>query len=183
MKTKKDSEPVLIGKVGSPSGLRGEFRVTLYAAGSDNLKEGKVLLLKHAEKGAGTGASLSAGIERVRYQKDRPVVKLEGYDDRTAVEALRGMEISIEASDLEELPEGEHYVRDLIGCRVADIASGGAGEIGVLKDVIQNTAQSVLEVETPEGKTVLIPAVDAFLRSIDEEAGLIEVELIPGFLD
>ena len=30
---------------------------------------------------------------------------------------------------------------------------------------------------------VLIPAVDAFLRKIDEEEGLIEVELIPGFLD
>jgi ribosomal 30S subunit maturation factor RimM len=52
-----------------------------------------------------------------------------------------------------------------------------------LKDVIQNTAQSILDVETAEGKSVLIPAVDAFLRGIDEEAGIIEVELIPGFLD
>ena len=206
----RNSGPVVLGRVGSPSGLRGEFRVTLYAADSDNLKEGKVLLLKHAEnesKGTVPSDSLSAKIGHVRYQKDRPVIKLEGYDDRTSVEPLRGMEISIEAEDLEELAEGEHYVRDLIGCRVVDIAgaadgkecageegaSGGgdaskggtsaAREIGVLKDVIQNTAQSILEVETAEGKTVLIPAVDAFLRNIDEEAGIIEVELIPGFLD
>ena len=97
------------------------------------------------------------------------------------------MDVSIRACDMEELPEGEHYVRDLIGCRVVDIAQGVAGEggaeVGVLADVIQNTAQSILDVKTPDGKSVLIPAVDAFLRSIDEEAGVIEVELIPGFLD
>ena len=177
MKTKTGSDPVVIGRVGSPSGLRGEFRVTLYAQDSDNLKEGKVLLLKHAEN------EISARIERVRYQKDRPVIKLEGFDDRTSVEPLRNMEISIDSSDLEELPEGEHYVRNLIGCRVVDIADGGSKEIGILQDVIQNTAQSVLDVRTAEGKSVLIPAVDAFLRKIDEEEGLIEVELIPGFLD
>ena len=98
-----------------------------------------------------------------------------------AAEEIRGMEVSIFVSDLEELPEGEHYVRDLIGCRVIDTTDGR--EVGILKDVIQNTAQSILEVGTAEGKSVLIPAVDAFMRNIDEEAGIIEVELIPGFLD
>ena len=175
-KTNKTNETVLIGKVGSPVGIKGEVRITLYAQDSTNLKEGKVLLLERA------GKTMSAAIERLRFQKDRPVVKLEGVDDRNAAEEIRGMEVSIYASDLEELPEGEHYVRDLIGCRVVDIADNNR-EVGVLKDVIQNTAQSILEVETAEGKSVLIPAVDAFLRGIDEEAGVIEVELIPGFLD
>lgn len=165
-------------------GIKGEVRITLYAQDSDNLKEGKVLLLERASKKAADvqhEADLCYKIRRVRYQKDHPVVKLEGIDDRNAAEEIRNMEISIYADDLEELPEGEHYVRDLIGCKVIDLTKGE--EIGVLKDVIQNTAQSILDVETPEGKSVLIPAVDAFLRSIDEEAGMIEVELIPGFLD
>ncbi len=174
-KTDVSQEKVLIGKVGSPVGIKGEFRVNLYSQDSGNLKEGKVLLLERAEK------SVSGAIEKVRYQKDKPVVRLKGIEDRNAAEDIRGMDISIYAKDMEELPEGEHYVRDLIGCRVVDIAQGGA-EIGVLKDVIQNTAQSILDVSTADGKQVLIPAVDAFLRSIDEEAGVIEVELIPGFL-
>ena len=156
-------------------GIKGEFRVNLYSRDSGNLKEGKVLLLERAER------SVSGAIEKVRYQKDKPVVRIKGIEDRNAAEDIRGMDISIYAKDMEELPEGEHYVRDLIGCRVVDIAQGGA-EIGVLKDVIQNTAQSILDVSTADGKQVLIPAVDAFLRSIDEEAGVIEVELIPGFL-
>lgn len=156
-------------------GIKGEVRITLYAQDSTNLKEGKVLLLERA------GKMTEAAIKRLRYQKDRPVVKLEGIDDRNAAEEIRGMEVSIFVADLEELPEGEHYVRDLIGCRVVDTTDGR--EVGILKDVIQNTAQSILEVGTAEGKSVLIPAVDAFMRNIDEEAGIIEVELIPGFLD
>ena len=165
----------MIGKVGSPVGIKGEVRITLYAQDSTNLKEGKVLLLERAGKTAKTA------IKRLRYQKDRPVVKLEGFDDRNAAEEIRGMEVSIFASDLEELPEGEHYVRDLIGCRIIDIADGR--EVGILKDVIQNTAQSILDIETEDGRNVLIPAVDEFMRGIDEDAGIIKVELIPGFLD
>ena len=165
----------MIGKVGSPVGIKGEVRITLYAQDSTNLKEGKVLLLERAGKTAKTS------VKRLRYQKDRPVVKLGGIDDRNAAEEIRGMEVSIFASDLEELPEDEHYVRDLIGCKVIDTAAGR--EVGTLKDVIQNTAQSILEIETDDGRDVLIPAVDAFMRGIDEEAGIIKVELIPGFLD
>ena len=173
-------DTVAIGKAGSPVGIKGEVRINLYAPDSDNLKEGKVLLFGRE---GNAGAAGSAVIERVRYQKDRPVVKLKGIDDRNAAEALRNLEVSIEAGAMEALPEGEHYVRDLIGCRVVDIAAGAAPgrEIGTLRDVIQNTAQSVLDVETADGGQVLIPAVDAFLRNIDEEARLIEVELIPGF--
>jgi 16S rRNA processing protein RimM len=170
-------ELISIGRIGSSVGIRGEVRVNLYSRDSNNLKEGKVLLLKRAKE------ILSAEVERVRYQKDRPVVKLKGVDDRNAAEAIRGLEVYIEADELEPLPEGEHYVRNIIGCRVIDIAGEtGDKEIGVLRDVIQNTAQSILEVETADGKTVLIPAVDEFMRGIDEEEGIIKVELIPGFI-
>ena len=181
-KTDNTKETVLIGKVGSPVGIKGEVRITLYAQDSTNLKEGKVLLLQRGSKGAALSCPVCAAIERLRYQKDRPVVKLEGINDRNAAEDIREMQVSIYEEDLEDLPEGEHYVRDLIGCRVVDIAADGQ-EVGVLRDVIQNTAQSILEVETADGRSVLIPAVDAFLRSIDEESGVIEVELIPGFTD
>ena len=174
------AEKLVIGRVGSAAGLRGEFRVNLYAAESANLKEGKNLLFRHSAEKSEAG-DFEAICKNVRYLKDKPVIKVEGVEDRNAAEALRGMEVYTDEADLDELPEGEHYVRNLIGCTVRDIASGT--DVGVLTDVIQNTAQSVLEVETADGREVLIPAVDAFMRNIDEEGRLIEVELIPGFLD
>ena len=186
MKNRETEELVNIGRIGSSVGLRGEVRVTLYAQDSTNLKEGKVLLLKHSGKQASAASASSAPRELelkcigVRLQKDKPVIKLEGITDRNAADELRGMEVYIHEDQLEELPEGEHYVRDIIGYKVVDLASNT--EIGILRDVIQNTAQSILDVKTADGKQVLIPAVDAFLRRFDDENGIIEVELIPGFI-
>ncbi len=194
MKSKESRAEVAIGTIGSPMGIKGEVRINLYSRDSENLKEGKKVLLRHeggvpvpGQDSGASQSSASTSVISLRYQGEKPVVRLEGFDDRTAVERLRGMEVNVEASDLEPLPEGEHYVRNLIGCKVLDISvrdeHGQGREAGILKEVIQNTAQSVLEIETPEGGELLVPAVDAFLRSIDEETGIIELELIPGFID
>ena len=72
-------------------------------------------------------------------------------------------------------------MRDLIGMKVID--EGEYGEIGTLKDVLQNTSQDVYVVRTAEGRDVLIPAVKDFIRSVDQEKGVITTTLIPGFID
>ncbi len=168
-------------------GIKGEVKVFPYSYDSDNLKEGKVLLLKRVSKNTkddvesqGISKDMNVLVKNIRYQKSSPVIWFEGIDDRNAAEEIKGMEIFVEADELEELPEGEHYVRDIIGYRVVDLPTGET--VGILQDVIQNTAQSILDVKTDEGKQVLIPAVDAFMKKIDSENKTIEVELIPGFI-
>ena len=111
MKTNERSDLVAIGRVSAPSGLRGEFRVNLYASDSLNLKEGKNLLFRHAgAHGLDEREEFYAVCRSVRYQKERPVLRVEGIDDRNAAEEIRGMEVCIEEEELDELAEGEHYV-------------------------------------------------------------------------
>lgn len=174
MKTRDQDKLVNIGRIGAAVGLRGEVKVNLYSSDSDNLKEGKVLLLKRGKD------CIETECLGVRGQTGKLIARLSCAEDRTAAEGLKGMEISIRETDLEELPEGEHYVRDIVGYAVVDIASGET--IGTLRDVLQNTAQNVLDIETADGKQVMIPAVDAFMRGIDDENEIINVELIPGFI-
>ena len=47
----------------------------------------------------------------------------------------------------------------------------------------QNTAQDIFEVKRDDGKTVLIPKVDAFVQKIDGKERLITVTLIEGLTD
>lgn len=178
MKTRDHNELVNIGRVGAAVGLRGEVRVILYADDSENLKEGKVLLLNNES------TSIETKCMGVRYQGAKgnggvPVIRMESIQDRNTAETLRGMELYIKADELEPLPEGQHYVRDLIGYAVYDRAADAV--IGTLRDVIQNTAQSVLDIEGADGKQIMVPAVDAFLKLIDDERRVIELDLIPGF--
>ena len=171
LKTRDQSELVNIGRITSAVGLKGEVRVS---GDSENLKEGKNLLLRRGKQ------ELEAVCKSVRYQKGGPVIRIDAVSDRNAAEELRGYEVFLRATDLDELPEGQHYVMDIIGYSVYDRASGET--IGTLRDVIQNTAQNVLDIEAADGRQIMIPAVDAFMRGIDDERELIEVELIPGFV-
>ncbi|NLY87438.1 MAG: 16S rRNA processing protein RimM [Clostridiales bacterium] len=185
MKTKDHSDLVNIGRITSAVGIKGEVRVLSYAFDSENLKEGKVLLLNRIVKDLKGNTQDSIGsknlrIDSIRYHKNLPIISFEGVIDRNSAEELKGMELFIKAEELEKLPAGEYYVRDIIGFKVIDLVSGET--VGILQDVIQNTAQNILDITGDSGKQILIPAVDVFMKKIDVDNEVIEVELIPGFI-
>ena len=55
-------------------------------------------------------------------------------------------------------------------------------EIGVITDVLQNSAQDIYQVKTEAGKEVLIPAVGEFVKDINIDEKVVKVRLIPGFI-
>ena len=59
----------------------------------------------------------------------------------------------------------------------------GDGVVGVIVDVIENPAQKLLEVERPNGATVLIPAVDEIVLDVDVESRSVRVDLPKGLLE
>ena len=73
------------------------------------------------------------------------------------------------------MEENEFFTEDLIGLKV--VTTDGQ-ELGVVDDVLGAPAQDILVIGE-----VMIPAVKEFVKEVDLEAGLIRVELIPGFLD
>ena len=166
-------EKILIGKIVSASGLKGEVKVYSYAQSVDRFAKVEKLILER------DGSCRTMEIEKVRFQNGMAVVKLKGINDRDQAEAIRESMVYITDEDLEELPEGMYYVKDMIGLKVVD--TGSYGEIGTVKDVLQNTSQDVYVVKTPRGREIMIPAVEEFIRDIDIEGGVLTVALIPGF--
>ncbi len=166
---------VELGRVGAASGIKGEVKIDLYSWDTRNFKKGSTVLVKKA------GEYIPLEIENVRMQKGRPIAKFAGVSDRNAAESLTGAAIFMEEDLLEELSEGEFYVKDLVGLAVFDRTSGK--EIGKVAEIISNPAQSIYRIEAADGKEVLVPAVDEFIKNVDIDAGRVEVELIPGFMD
>jgi 16S rRNA processing protein RimM len=143
------------GRVGRPHGLDGSFHVTrpepVFAVGLETS-------LGVVVRAAGTPA--------------KPIVRLEGVNTREAAEALRGQPLVVDRSVLGGLEEGEYWAEDLVGLRVVD----GGAEVGVVARVRALPSCEVLEV----GER-LIPLVDDAVRTIDLDAGVIDVDL--GFVD
>lgn len=163
-------EKILIGKITSAVGLKGEVKVYNYSDSAEIYKNTEVIY---------AGAELRK-VQGVRMQKNMVVLKLEGIDNRDQAEKARGTEIFVTEEDLPELPEGQYYIRDLIGMTVID--SEGGEEIGTVEDVIQNTAQDIFDIKTPEGKQVLIPKVPEFIVDINLENRTVKVKLIEGMM-
>ena len=162
-------EKIKIGQIVNAVALRGEVKVYNYSDPDRFERLDSVLVEDRRYE-----------ISKVRYQAANVILKLKGVDDRNAAEALKGKGLYILESELPELPEDTYYIRDLIGMEVVN----EAGEkIGVLKDVLQNSAQDVYEIRLESGKPGSVPAVGEFVKDIDLEAKKIIIRPIEGLFD
>lgn len=176
-------EKIKIGKIVNAVALRGEVKVYHYSDYKERFEELEEILVERNAAKKHTMESYE--IEGVRYQKDMAILKLKGVNDRNAAEALKDCDVYITEADLRELPEDTFYIRDLIGCRVINRSENTENEkeIGIITDVLQNTAQDIYQVKTKAGKEVLIPAVGEFIKEINIDEKTVIVSLIPGFMD
>ena len=115
-------------------------------------------------------------VRAARAHKGNVLARLEGVDDVNAAMRLKNKVVSIDRSGV-ELPDGRHFIADLMGLTVIDDDTGA--ELGVIADVLTPPAHEVYVVKGGE-KSYMIPAVDAFLRGTSVEDGWVRVHLIEG---
>ena len=161
---------VAVGRINGAWGLRGHVKVTPYTSNAERFRPDSVLLLD----------GVPARVLDVRTPKGYPCVQFEGYRDRTAAGTLAGTIIEVEESELPELPEGEHYVYDLIGLTVVT-TDGDA--IGRLHQVLHTAANDVYLVRRPGAKDALVPAIADVVVEIDIAGGRMVIDPLPGLLD
>lgn len=161
---------ILMGKIVNAVGLKGEVKVYNY---SDSLRAYEDTESLYID-------DVLHKVEGVRAHKGTVILKLEGINDRNDAESVKGCDIFITEDDLPRLPEGQFYIRDLIGMTVKE-ESGDY--LGKLENVIQNTAQDVLEIAREDGRKILIPKVAQFVLNIDGAKREITVRLIEGMAD
>ena len=161
---------VAVGRINSTWGLRGHVKVTPLTENPARIQPGAVLLVRGEPR----------TVLDVRYPKGYPCVVFEGYEDANAAGALRGTLIEIEEAELPDLPDGEHYVHDLIGLEVVDT---DGGRVGALAEVLRTGANDVYIVRRRGERDLLLPAIADVIVEVDPDAGRMVVELLPGLLD
>ncbi len=113
-------------------------------------------------------------IEKLREQKEIIIAKFEGIDDINQIEHLKNSEVMIALEDRPELPEGKHYVGDLLGLEV--ITEDGQ-VLGTLDNIYNTGANDIYEVGE-----ILLPATDEVIKQIDMENKKIIVHLLKGLI-
>ena len=170
------SSLVVLGRLMKPHGIKGAIRVEYYAESPELLE--KPLMLR-----AGRFAPRPVRIREWSLWKDQLILTIEGVNDRTQAEQMRGQELLIDASFLPEADEDEPYLRDLLGLTVK-LENGET--VGELEDIDFPAGQEMWVIHAPESKggyEILLPAVPEFVLDIDLEAEIVTIAPPEGLLE
>ena len=153
------------GTVGRPHGLDGSFHVVGVNP--------PLLLLDAAVRISTSGEERR--ITRRAGTDARPILRLEGYEDRSAAQSLSGADLLVARSAAPPLEEDEWWAEDLEGCAVVD--AGRA--VGVVRRLLALPSCEVLEVERESGagEILLVPLVTDAVRRVDLARREIDVDL------
>jgi 16S rRNA processing protein RimM len=156
------SELVLVGRVVKPQGRRGEVAVEPFSDRGDRFPG-----LTRVFAGAPGSEARELRVAGCFPHKGRFVLKLEGVDSIDDAERLRGAELRIPETELEQLPPGSFYYHQLQGLAALDEQGVPLGEV---ESVMETGAPTrVLVVRGAEGET-LVPFASEFVKSVDLEA-------------
>lgn len=153
------------GQIVNTHGIRGEVKIVPWCDSPEFLLQFDTLYLD----------GRPVNVLEARVHKGNVLARLEGVEDVNAAMVLKGRTVFIDRTEV-ELPEGRHFIADLIGLNVVDADSGEA--LGVVADVLTPPAHEVYVVKGEH--EYLIPAVDEFVIETNVEGGYIRVRLIEG---
>jgi len=160
-----------VARVGKAHGLRGEVALDLRTdEPEERLAVGSRLETRPAQSGPLTVAT-------VRIHQGRWLVGFEGVRDRTAAEALRGVELVVEADASDE--EDAWYPHELVGLRAEDAEGRVLGRIDGLEHL---PAHDVLVLRETGGERTLVPFVRQIVPVVDVAGGRVVLDPPGGLL-
>jgi 16S rRNA processing protein RimM len=153
-------DPVVIGVISAPHGVRGTLRV----------------------KSLGAGRHLRRGVEpvvegerrRILAARETPkgfLIDLEGIEDRDLAGSLRGSELLLGREELDTPEEEEFYVGDMVGLEAYDDAGARVGSVA---DILETPAHEVLVVQDYD-EEIYVPFTFEHVPMVDLEGGRIVV--------
>ena len=153
-----------VGEIVNTHGVRGELKIVPLLDNPDDLLDYSYYFIDDKKYEA----------ESVRFHKNFSLIKLKDIDDINIAERLKGKFLELPREDLKPLPEGMHYICDLIGLEVIDEKLGKLGTI--------NTGSNDVYVVTYMDKPLCIPDIEGVVKEVNLDNGTMSVCLPKGLL-
>lgn len=158
-----------VGKIVRPHGVRGEIKVRI----PDELIEmapgmTEVLL---------AGESSARKVMACRVHQGAWLLKLEGVETRNLSESLRGKSVSVLESELPRSSAESILPTELLGMQVQD---NDGNLLGYLTEVLATGSNDVYVVTRPNGRELLLPALQSVVHDINGDSRIIKVTIPDG---
>ncbi|OPB32299.1 ribosome maturation factor RimM [Bartonella sp. AR 15-3] len=158
---------VYLAIIGAAHGIKGDVFIKALSTKPHSLKGYSVFYDE-------TGRSYE--VVTFRVQKNNAIIHFKGIEERSAAEALRGIKLYVERSQLaDDLVEDEFYQIDLIGLCVYNCAKQLLGKVS---GFFNFGAGDLMEIQLVSGKKVLISFSKAVVPKICVSSGFLIVDPI-----
>jgi 16S rRNA processing protein RimM len=164
------------------SGIKGFLKITPFTDFPERFLKLKRVYLFDERKSLFTlnpNDEFEFRIEKCEVTSSHITIKFEGINSKEEAAKFVNYEILIPEDERLSLPKGKYFHYEIIGFDVYY----GNDLLGRLEKIDNYGSHDLLNVKSSEGKEILIPYRDEFVKKIDAGQKRIDVELIEGFLD
>lgn len=106
-------------------------------------------------------------------------VRFEDVDNEQKADEIIGLEVYLPLSFLPELDDDQFYYHEIIGFTAEDVSFG---KIGIVTGVNDSAAQALFEIDR-DGKQILIPVNDDFIKKVDKKNKVLLLDTPEGLID
>ena len=150
---------LIIGRVLKPWSYRGEMKMAILTDFPERFASLQKVFLGDDAK--------PFSVERAHLHGKFVLLKLKGIDTTEAAEKLRDQLVQVARTDAVKLPQGQHFLHELMGLRV--ITTEGE-TLGTIEEIIDTRANDVYVVRDGT-REILIPATEEIVKEIAVERG------------
>ena len=163
-----------VGKIVNTHGLRGEVKAVPWTDYPEVFEDIEYVYVKRG------GDEKKLTIVNVRYQKNNLILKIDGVDDIDEAQKYKNLIMYAPREMLGPLPEGVHYIADLIGL---EVVTDDGRSMGTIADVFNTGSNDIYEVKREGKKNMLLPVIDEVVLDVDTDLRKVTVRMIDGLED
>ncbi len=163
-----------LGKIIKPYGTKGEVLVKLDTDEPEIYEDLESVFLKIK------GQPVPFFITNARMHKSHLLrIKFEDIDSIEAAQNLVGRQLYLPLDTLPELTGNNFYYHEITGFEAVDKT---AGSIGIIRGVNDMAPQPYFIIHSPEGKEILIPVHNEFIKEVNRKEKKIIFETPEGLI-
>ena len=165
---------VRLGTVRSVNPAKRELRIDPERAFANGAKT-----VEKVRVSSKTSSGIVCTVETLNATPGGLIVTLGAGISRDAVATMKNATVEIERARRTRAARDEMSAEEWIGL---DVIAADGTRIGVIAGCIESPAHDILEIETPDGREVLLPAIEQTVESIDLETRIVTVGDIAAYV-
>jgi len=166
-------EFIIIGKVVSTQGNKGEVNVLPLTDSTDRFKNLATVFLRS------DSSQTILNIEETRIKKDMVILKLKDIENIEEAKTIVGSFLEVERKNAVKLPKDTYFIFEIIGL---EVYTENNAFLGKVENVISTGSNDVYIVKGKNKKELFIPAIREIVKNVNLEKKRITINIVDGLI-